>query len=342
MRPALCCGKLFQADPVLEKFSNPMNSQPSVSVIIPVYNRIQYVGMALDSVLAQTYKNYEIIVVDDGSNVDVRKCLQNYIDKIRFFPQTHAGPSAARNTGAKNALGKYLAFLDDDDLFEPDKLLNQVALLEANPAAGFCYSSYYLFLGDETKRLVIPKEQLMPADQFAEAYFQFIDITMPSILLRREAFLNTGLFDGKIIYNEDADLWLRMAARYPVVYSLYPSASVRQHSERLSYKNPLMVKGLIEVLQSSLARQPELKERLGSKANEKVTYLRYVLGWDYLFQNEKNKAADNFVAYRDSDFRVHSKLWINILLFLVKNVKPSIITGGHTKLVCARNKLNGS
>jgi len=319
-----------------------MNSQPLVSVIVPVYDRREYIREALASAFAQSYKNLEVIVVDDGSSVDIADCLRGCAGKIKYFTQPHSGPSAARNTGAKNASGKYLAFLDDDDLFEPGKLEDQVRLMEAHPDAGFCYSAYYCFLPDKKKTVVIPKAQAFPAERFAEIYFLHTDITMPSLLLRKDRFISAGLFDEKIVYNEDADLWLRLAARYPVIYSPRPSAGVRIHSARLSYRNPLMLQGLIGVLESALRRQPELGKVLGREADKKIAYLTYLLGWAYLVKNEKACALAAFKAYRDSKHGRHSRLWMNALLFIAERVKPAVLAAGYAKLIGIKNKLHGT
>ncbi len=318
-----------------------MYLKPLVSVIIPVYDRIQYVGEAISSVLAQSYENHEIIVVDDGSRVDIKNCLAAYRDKVKFISQPHKGPSAARNTGVNAAAGKYIAFLDDDDFFEPDKLLNQVNLLENHPDAGFSYSGYF-FLKKNKKKLIIPKEKELPEERFVESYFQHIDITMPSLLVRREFFLQAGLFDENIIYNEDVDIWMRMAIKHPVKYSPYPSASVRLHSESLSHKNPLMFKGLIEILESLLKQNSELKKKLGEKADKKIAYLYYSLGWSYLAQNEKRNSMNNFMLYRALKYRKHSKLWMDVLIYILDRTPHLAVSWIYSRLVGIKNIFYGS
>ena len=99
---------------------------PKVSVIIPTYNRAHYICETIDSILAQTYRDYEIIVVDDGSADNTRKVLQKYDGKVRYFYQKNRGPSAARNFGISQSQGEYIAFLDDDDLWTENKLELQI------------------------------------------------------------------------------------------------------------------------------------------------------------------------------------------------------------------------
>ena len=108
--------------------------QPRVSVVIPTYNRRGYVQEAIDSVLAQTYEDFEVIVVDDGSTDDTREVVERIRDpRVHYMYQSNAGRSAARNNGIAHSAGEYVAFLDDDDLYLPDKLASQVAFLEQHP-----------------------------------------------------------------------------------------------------------------------------------------------------------------------------------------------------------------
>lgn len=319
-----------------------MKGAPIVSVIIPVYNRIQYLSDAIDSVLSQTYQDTEIIVVDDGSTVDVAECLQRYAGKIIFLSQPHTGPSAARNFGARSARGKYLAFLDDDDLFEVEKFKNQKSILDAEPAAGLCYSGCYYFSADSPKELVVPRPHSFPAALFSDVYFQSIDLALPATMLRKSAFMDAGMFNETLRYNEDAELWLRMSMLYPVVYSPYPSASVRNHHERASYRNPLMIKGLIEVLEGILERFPDLKSRLGGQAVRKIASLHYLLGWTYIYACDTEKAQESFDAYRNSGVSSHSRLWLMTIRSMVNLLGPRVVSGGYAGLVSLKRKFDGS
>ncbi|MCK4819314.1 glycosyltransferase family 2 protein, partial [bacterium] len=106
---------------------------PNVSVIIPTCNRAEYITQAIDSVLAQTYTDYEIIVVDDGSTDNTKEVMEPYMDRIRYIYQENAGVSAARNTGIKAAKGDWVAFLDSDDEWLPGKLAVQIRAVERHP-----------------------------------------------------------------------------------------------------------------------------------------------------------------------------------------------------------------
>ena len=126
-----------------------MKEGPLVSVIIPAYNAQKYIREALDSVLAQTYSSFEIIVVEDSSTDDTAKIIKSYIDpRVKFVHQEKKGQTAARDEGMRRASGKYLAFLDADDVYLPQKLERQVGYMEAHPECGLCYCDLYHFFAD--------------------------------------------------------------------------------------------------------------------------------------------------------------------------------------------------
>ena len=131
-----------------------MSEAPRVSAIIPTYNYARYVAAAIKSVLAQSFKDLEIVVVDDGSTDETTETLRPFAERIRYIPQVHRGLAAARNVGIRVARGRYLAFLDSDDFWLPDKVSMQVARLDAEPAVGVVYCEAVLF--DEASQTVIP------------------------------------------------------------------------------------------------------------------------------------------------------------------------------------------
>ena len=126
------------------KLMSMANSTPQVSVIIPAYNGDRYIAQAVESVLTQTYTNWEIIVVDDGSTDDTRQALQPYFDRIRYFSQENQGVAAARNRGIQESKSELIAFLDQDDFFLPDKLAAQVALFRSSNSLGIVNSGWRL------------------------------------------------------------------------------------------------------------------------------------------------------------------------------------------------------
>lgn len=268
-----------------------------VSIIIPVYNRQKYIGEAIKSVLAQTYKNYEIIVVDDGSSDDVKNALKPYMSKIKYVYQENRGLAAARNTGIKHSQGKYLAFLDDDDLFEPLKLETQVQILESNSELGFVYSGYYYFENNgPTKHiLTLPQEKDKSNEEFSKEYFLKHDIPISTLLVFRKSVEDVGLFDECLRANEDVDMWLRLSMRWPGKFSDYPSTRIRLHDNRMSHDRVLIYELLIKCLDKTLKAHPEFKKSLGKDADKKITKTHYLLGKELLKSNKKNRALKEFL-----------------------------------------------
>ncbi len=274
-----------------------------VSVIIPVYNRLEYICETIESVLAQTYKDYEIIVVDDGSTIDIRQTLKPYMNRIKYLYQENKGLAAARNTGIKNSNGKYLTFLDDDDLFEPRKLDIQVQVLEDNSNIGFVYSDYYVF---ETNNKEKTKISLAPgrdkeSSEFSRLFFMNPNVAVPTTLIQRRCFEDVDLFDENLLQHEDGDMFLRISLRWQVKFSDYPSAKVRYHSNRMSLERISMYESIIKSWQKIMELYPGFKDTLGIDGDRKMHALHYHLAQLYLKKGELSKGKEElFLAKENS------------------------------------------
>lgn len=186
---------------------------PKVSVIIPAYNSAWCVCKAIDSVLAQSFGDFEIIVVNDGSTDSTLEVLLKYGDAIRVINQRNGGMSNARNAGIQAARGEYLAFLDSDDWWLPGKLHKQVELLDTKPEIGFCSCSARV--EDLTGRLLNLWECPCWDGPFVVHLFgNGADVpgSCSAVLARRELVLKVGAFDEALRGAEDPDLWIRLAA----------------------------------------------------------------------------------------------------------------------------------
>lgn len=187
-------------------------SRPRVSVIIPAYNTAQYIGETLASVRAQTFTDYEVIVVNDGSpdTEALEQALSPYRAALTYLRQPNAGPSSARNLAIRAARGTYLALLDSDDVWEPDYLAVQVAALEADADIALRYANALIFgdTPDAGKKYmdVFPSAREVSFEALIE---QRCSVTS-SVTLRREAAVRAGLFDETLRTAEDFDLWLRI------------------------------------------------------------------------------------------------------------------------------------
>jgi glycosyltransferase involved in cell wall biosynthesis len=281
-----------------------------VTVIIPVYNRLEYISEAIDSVLAQTYKDYEIIVVDDGSVTDISKTLEPCMGKIKYIYQANKGLAAARNTGIKNSKSKYLAFLDDDDLFEPRKLEVQVLVLKNKASIGFVYSDCYEF---ETRNkreawlnLAVGRDK--PNSEFAKLFFMNPNVRVPTFLIRRKCFDDVGLFDANLPQHEDGDMLLRIALRWQVKFSDYPSARVRHHNNnKMSQDRIEMNEAIIKSSKKILALYPEFKNSLGIDADDRLAQIYFQLANASL---SKRMIRNSIIQFRSSG--ALSKKYVNI------------------------------
>jgi glycosyltransferase involved in cell wall biosynthesis len=187
---------------------------PLVSVIIPAYNASRFIAATLDSVLAQTFKDFEIIVVNDGSpdSEELERVLEPFRSRITYLRQENQGPSVARNTGIRESRGKFIAPLDADDLWEPEHLSAQLDALNADPSMDMVYADARIF-GDapEAGRTVM---ELNPSE--GEVTFERLATRQCTVhhcvcLIRREILSRTGLYDPAFRRAEDVDLWLRIA-----------------------------------------------------------------------------------------------------------------------------------
>lgn len=173
-----------------------------ISCIIPVFNCEKYLAEALESVFAQTYSPLEVIVVDDGSTDDTCEIIAAFASWIKYFRQPNAGPAAARNQGIKLAKGRFLAFLDADDCWHPEKLSRQMEAFQANTELEVCVSHIQNFQSDELKGST--------EDELASRHFRpFPGNVCPTLLAKKEVFEKTGLFDETLRTGEDLDWFLR-------------------------------------------------------------------------------------------------------------------------------------
>jgi len=201
-------------------------SDPLISVIVPTWNRAEEVPGAIESILAQTYRPIEVLVIDDGSTDRTPDILASYGDAIRTIRQANAGASCARNTGVHASRGQFVAFLDSDDVWLPGKLETQVRILEeAGPTVCCCLANSEVQAGDRLINFfhnadfrpkyrtgILPR----PLD-FLLTRFAFL---AQASLVRREALLATGGFDPQLVVMEDHDLGMRLGAYGPWAYTV--------------------------------------------------------------------------------------------------------------------------
>jgi glycosyltransferase involved in cell wall biosynthesis len=229
-----------------------------VSVVIPTYNYGHYVAEAVESVLAQTYKNIEIIVVDDGSTDDTEDRLEAYRDRIRYIRQQNQGCSMARNSGIHAAKGEWIAFLDADDIWHPRKLEIQIAYLAGHPDVGLLASDSSKDISrgwpECASKSDLPAERIGLEDIAVRSQFG------PSgVIVRKQCFDKVGLFDTDLRSVEDRDMWIRIACHYQIAKLRLPLWWYRMHSTSMSYAAERMIAFERKVLQRAFAVHPLLR-----------------------------------------------------------------------------------
>jgi len=248
-----------------------------VSVIIPTYNRAHLLTQAIDSVLAQTFKDFELIVVDNYSSDNTESVIKSYDDRrIRYFKNQNNGlVSVNRNYGIQKSRGEYIAFLDDDDLWLPEKLEKQVKLLDSNKELGLVYSDIHIIgsNGNLLKDTYFHSVKPFRGNVFNELLIANF-IGSLTVVVRKEALSKVGVFDLKYIIAQDYDLWLRIAECYPVDFIEQPLAEYRLHVESASQKNVVLsYKEEAQVKDYWLSRNSNLKRELGSRIKRRKALL---------------------------------------------------------------------
>ena len=205
-------------------------SAPIVSVVIPAFNSAEYLREAIQSVLAQTHTGLQVLVIDDGSTDGTADVAKGFGQSVSYVRQDNAGACAARNHGIRLAEGAYVAFLDADDIWVPDKIAKQVAFLENHPDFGavHCDSSRMNEAGRLLTAEPTGKKQNHDGDVFMEFFEANLSVILTStVIVRHSCFDEIGVFDGGGEVVDDHDFFLRLAARYPVGYIHEPLMQYR-------------------------------------------------------------------------------------------------------------------
>ncbi len=229
-----------------------MNSRqiPTVSVIIPTFNRGWVIREAIDSVLNQTFGNFELIVVDDGSTDNTLDILAEYKDRITLIKQRNRGVSAARNRGMDAASGRFIAFLDSDDLWLPQKLNRQIEFFDSNPDALICQTEE-TWIRDGV-RVNPGKRHRKVSGMIFEPSLRLCLVSPSAVMIKRSLFEEVGLFDESLPACEDYDMWLRVGYKHPIFLIDTPLIIKRGgHADQLS-KNPALDKYRIKALKKIL------------------------------------------------------------------------------------------
>lgn len=251
---------------------------PTVSVGIPVYNNSEFLGKTIESILNQTFKDIEIIVVDDGSPCpEVFKIISSFGHPVKAFRQENKGPAAARNLCIEKATGKYIAFCDSDDLWMANKLEKQLEILENNPIYSYIFSSMKCFDNKTGATLGFVPKEVPKYDFFTSQLIRGI-ICPPAVIIRREVFDQIEWFDTSLRFMEDLEFFLRLAFNFNGYYINEPLALARKHdsnttlNRKMFYEPELIIHtrwyegGKLNPLQTKLVKK-KIAKAYFDKAN---------------------------------------------------------------------------
>ena len=268
----------------IEKSARPVErSRVAVSVIVPAYNAAQFIAQTIVSVLGQTFRDFEVIVVNDGSpdTAELERELAPYMHQIRYLTQPNAGPSSARNLGIRDACGEFVAFLDSDDFWMPGFLARQMQILKEQPSIDLLYSNGVVigdvdYAGRELMSLA-PSDGPLTFERVVSAE---CTVLTSCVVVRRQKVIDVGLFDERFRRSEDFHLWSRLAF-YGARFACHRDVLV-QHRRRegsLSDDRVAMVQAAIEVLQDLEATLP-LSEPQRQLVGEHIARCRAYIAFD--------------------------------------------------------------
>jgi glycosyltransferase involved in cell wall biosynthesis len=261
---------------------------PLVSVIIPTYERSTLLRQAVESALAQTFDGIEVIVVEDGSDI-AATALRGCDGRVRYHRQEHRGVSAARNTGVRLASGEWLAFLDDDDLWDPRKLERQLALASRQPDVAMIHTDHLLLVDGELRPgpRPLPRGQV-PSGSVSQPLFLGNFVVHSSVLLRRAVFERLGGFNPRFSIAADYDLWLRVSSQNRIAFLDEPLTIYREHHSMASASERATLESAEVLVEFTTANPfiwkecgtPLVRDRL-ARAYQHAAYAAFLSG-DYV------------------------------------------------------------
>ncbi|UBF24885.1 glycosyltransferase [Kovacikia minuta CCNUW1] len=262
-----------------------------ISVIIPAYNSMTYLPETLNSVLGQTHADFEVLIIDDGSSDHVQEWASKIADsRVKLIAQPNQGASAARNTGITHAQGKYLAFLDADDLWQPNKLEKQLQCFAENPEVGLVHT-WVTMINEKSK----PTGGILTSFSEGAVWEQLLErntIACCSVMVRRDCFEQAGLFDQSLRSAEDWDMWIRIARYYPFAVIRQPLALYRMIPTSKSKNCQLVEQSLSRIIEKNFQAVPPELSHLRSRS---YGYANFNLAWKALQSRDKDyKAARQF------------------------------------------------
>lgn len=239
---------------------------PKVSVVIPAFNAAPYLDAAVGSVLAQTFRDVEILVIDDGSTDDTPAVMGRYGSPVRYVRQVNSGVSVARNRGLELAQGRYVAFLDGDDTWAPRKLERQMPLLDGSHGTKASYTAF-IISGDDLRPAGVRRSGRR--SHVLEDLLTLGNVvgTPSSVACDRSLFDEVGGFDPALSQCADWDMWIRLGTVTDFLYIDEPLVTYRQHGSNMSRNPELLERDSLLVLEKGLAL-PQVPERVRARRRQ--------------------------------------------------------------------------
>ena len=273
-----------------------------ISVIIPTYNRKKTLARAIQSVINQSLSPFEILIIDDGSNDGTEEWVKDNFQNIKYIYQNNHGVSSARNIGIENAYGDWVAFLDSDDEWLPNKLYEQVKAIDSNPEIKFFHTNeIWIRNGIRVNQM---KKHKKYGGYIFEKCLDICRISPSSALIQKEVFDNIGIFDESLRVCEDYDLWLRITSKYPVVFLDVPLIyKYGGHADQLSKVNDgiesYRIQSLEKIIKSGFLSDEQKVKAVNALVNKMNIYSKGL---------EKRKKLD---ALRE--IKKNIQYWINMI-----------------------------
>ncbi len=275
---------------------------PPVSVVIPTYNSASAVREALESVLAQTYSDFEVIVVDDGSTDNTESVMRSFGDRVSYLKQDNRGAGAARNQGIQRSRGEYVAFLDSDDLWLPTKLAEQVPLLDRDSEIGLVYSDWAVVSEqgetDSSHLRNLPAASGYVFDDLVQSGF----ILTSGTVVRRSCLDDVGYFDETLSIAQDYDLWLRICYRWKVALVNKPLVTKRNWNGSLSSNLPKTAAERIMLFEKGLKSFRDMTPRSRRLVRRQVALNYWDLGYHHFDRMLLKEARKNFISSLKHDW----------------------------------------
>lgn len=307
-----------------------MNTNPQISIVIPAYNVAPYIGETLESVFAQTFTDYEVIVVNDGSpDTDhMESALAPYLHRLSYLKRENRGAGAARNEGLRAAQGEFIAFLDADDLWEPNYLEEQLAFIIQQKCDLVCADAMHFGNSPLAGRTFMEAfmDTAPPIGEFT--FLNLISaersLITSGVLARREAILEAGLFDEGLRNSQDFDLWLRLTRQGKrLAFQRKVLLRYRFHENSLSgdeINRTTRQLRVLDKIEGSFDFGPDERPQVLKTIGRRRACLEYELGKLYLERGEFDSARESFAKSN-----ALQRNWKTLMTVLISQIAPGFL-----------------